>query len=262
MDELRITFWPPAQMSVPPVPVYRVRLRGEFLLLGPRLLITRLPGEAYLRGVRSVDSGNPASLNNLMVEFGPFVWPGPCALPVERYPRLDSTVEQIRSISPPFAVAPGWEFVHCREAALYVHVIRDMVSIWRCHSGQREWAELESQWCSTWVDPPEDAARAYAFLVDCLNVGLSALRVSASVQTGDGAGMPDPEALPGLFSSLCVQMANHIIEGARYKVCAHERCKSLFVRQGGSGKIRQRVKYCSLYCARAAASAAWRQRNP
>ncbi len=63
----------------------------------------------------------------------------------------------------------------------------------------------------------------------------------------------------------CLELFNHIVEGARYRTCANEPCSRLFVRQEGRalhGQHRTRgVKYCSSECARAQAQRDYRRRK-
>lgn len=81
---------------------------------------------------------------------------------------------------------------------------------------------------------------------------------------------PDPRATPWdgelpLFSVLCLELFNHIVEEATYKRCANETCGRYFVRQRGRsqhGQHRTRgVKYCSAECARMQASRQYRRRK-
>ncbi|MET9516423.1 hypothetical protein [Streptomyces sp. NPDC002994] len=68
-----------------------------------------------------------------------------------------------------------------------------------------------------------------------------------------------------LFGASCIQLYNHIQEGARYKVCMNESCGRIFVRQQGRAAKDQRksegVKYCSSKCARAQAQRELRRRR-
>lgn len=68
-----------------------------------------------------------------------------------------------------------------------------------------------------------------------------------------------------LYGASCLQLYNHIVEGAQYKICANETCGQIFVRQQGRSETRQRksegVKYCSSKCARAQAQRELRRRR-
>jgi hypothetical protein len=67
-----------------------------------------------------------------------------------------------------------------------------------------------------------------------------------------------------LYAICCLELFNHIVEGAEVKMCASDRCGRPFARQRGRaerGQYRLRgVKFCSTYCARAQAQRAYRRR--
>lgn len=94
--------------------------------------------------------------------------------------------------------------------------------------------------------------------LNALNAGLrvSHARVNHPLVEEEGAT---------LFGASCVQLYNHILEGARYKVCMNESCAQIFVRQQGRAAKDQRksegVKYCSSKCARAQAQRELRRRR-
>lgn len=66
-----------------------------------------------------------------------------------------------------------------------------------------------------------------------------------------------------LYAICCLEIFNHLAEGATYRRCANEPCGKLFVRQHGrSKKGRQRVvgvKYCDALCARQQAQRQYRR---
>jgi hypothetical protein len=58
-----------------------------------------------------------------------------------------------------------------------------------------------------------------------------------------------------LFAVCCLELFNHVAEGATFKTCGNETCARWFVRQQGRAIHDQRrshgVRYCSYRCARA-----------
>ena len=67
-----------------------------------------------------------------------------------------------------------------------------------------------------------------------------------------------------LFAVCCLELFNHIAEGAIYGTCANESCGRWFVRQQGRAEHDQRrrtgVKYCSHACARQQTQRSYRRR--
>lgn len=68
-----------------------------------------------------------------------------------------------------------------------------------------------------------------------------------------------------LFSILALELFNHIVENAEYRLCGNETCKrKVFVRQQGTARQGQHrskgVQYCSYDCAHAVAQRRYRQK--
>jgi DNA-binding transcriptional regulator YiaG len=74
-----------------------------------------------------------------------------------------------------------------------------------------------------------------------------------------------PEELATIYGACCLQLYNHIAEGAQFKRCANESCRQVFVRQRGraqSGQHRtEGVRFCTRECARAQAQRELRRRK-
>lgn len=169
--------------------------------------------------------------------------------------------------------------------------LRDMTNAWRIVKG--EIAESEVKWlCPCWENseaPIRTAAedgelrrhfRRFAPHARAATPGLvlhygmqeSLKPFSPTLVTFDDVllAWPDPDLTPyggeiPLFSILCLELFNHIVEEAAYRRCANQKCERLFVRQSGRalhGQHRTRgVKYCSASCARAQAQREYRRRR-
>ncbi len=121
--------------------------------------------------------------------------------------------------------------------------------------------------------PTFDEDNAWSLFVDRLNFGLQAIHVRAE------RGWPLMEGLgfesdyenvqgapqPGLYSALCLQLANHLAEEATLRRCANTTCGQPFVRQlGGAVHGQHRtegVMYCTVSCAKAQAQREYRKRQ-
>jgi hypothetical protein len=148
--------------------------------------------------------------------------------------------------------------------------LRDMVAAWRFVN---EGKEPERLWSWVWGAPPPEFEASYEYsdpltlegaahlLARGLDVGLAAFH--PYVQVG-GDAMPYHGAV-GFYQVCCLELFNHIVENATYRICQNEPCQRVFVRQTGRaehGQYRSEgVKYCSRECARAQAQRNYRRRN-
>jgi hypothetical protein len=73
-----------------------------------------------------------------------------------------------------------------------------------------------------------------------------------------------PRNVP-LYAICALELFNHVIVNAEYRICANENCRRTFVhQQGRSEKGQQRsrgVKFCTAACARATAQRDYRRRR-
>lgn len=153
--------------------------------------------------------------------------------------------------------------------------MRDLVSAWLAVNDKLD--PTQHRWeCPLWshqkdpVDSPPWTREGPAVLLH-LALSSALLQFGPQVRTvrpgNDGA----PDAPIALFSdvscwhALCLELFNHMVEGAKYKTCANEACGRLFVRQQGRALHGQHrtsgVKYCSSSCARAQAQRGYRRRQ-
>jgi transcriptional regulator with XRE-family HTH domain len=139
-------------------------------------------------------------------------------------------------------------------------LIKDMVSAWRwineeIQPAAGEWEAMV--WKQRIQRPPRNKGEAAQFLQDYLDEGLAffppglalrgGLRTAWSIRPAK-----QEEGLP-LYPICCLQLANHIFEGAKYRTCQKTDCSRHFVRQQGRAKQGQNwtkgVQFCRDRCA-------------
>ncbi len=153
--------------------------------------------------------------------------------------------------------------------------LRDLSSAWRMFKDGLDVADVE--WASLRADGPFASVHQAAHLLDAMltrflryfSPQLSWRQVGrigreTRVPALDVEPKREPSKAP-LFAICALELFNHIIEGAKYSVCANERCQRTFVHQQGrseKGQHRSRsVLYCTPGCARATAQREYRRRR-
>lgn len=167
---------------------------------------------------------------------------------------------------------PTWTsrlFLHVNEVALHARVLRDATSLWAFLRNALTEDELTSGWQNPLIRPlpatvPDADYRARYQLVTILNAGLRPFQVHIRTPaTAEEAAAPSYLWLGGhgsgdygLYSVLCLQLANHIAEDAPLLRCSAEDCRRLFVRKldpryrkpGRRLRSPRSAAYCSNTC--------------
>ena len=148
--------------------------------------------------------------------------------------------------------------------------VRDLVQAWRVLN-----EELDPRTLNWEVIQPSGETEAARFLQLGLQAGLESFHPEVDIWrrrhdddpeqiVWSGAG-PWADGPPPFYAIACLELYNHIAEGAKFQHCANETCRKLFVRQEGRAQheqYRQRgVLYCLKSCATAQAKRAQRKRE-
>lgn len=274
-SQLRITVWPGGPLPVPPVRRVEVSLlAGQYLHFGSPLDEVELPDELYVRELLDLDLDDPAQICAFSQAWGRLDGMGAEGwgetwrhLPSNELMQSERLFASALSTSRAFAdehhLHPAF-VCHIEAFRLYARPLRAMALHWAAHSGGGSAADLAEAWSSQGLRNPPNTFHTWYWFTTFLNAGLSPFHASVRVEGPDGPGALAEEHA-GLYSALCLQLANHLAEGAHLRRCANERCGKLFFRQRGRavyGHHRtEGVAYCSKECARAQAQRTYRRRQ-
>ena len=296
-SRFQVMSWPGVRVPVPPVEVPTLtHFDGKVMGFdAPVRWPVELPMELYLREVVDLDLASSEAIRAFSEQFGPIALPGlkditpeetvPYAGPLGANrltaPRPDVVAElRRRAIDEAPDEGTAQErpsmYLHLEEFRLHVRLLRDLTRIWQAHQAGEGYAAVTEQWESQafgitellLVSALNLETMLVWFLASHLNQGLRDFHIALDVGSTDDA-LPyrfrGGALQPSLYAVLCLQLWNHIVEGATYRRCQNERCGRLFVRQRGRAKRHQHrtegVKYCSKDCARSQAQRELRRRR-
>lgn len=197
--------------------------------------------------------------------------------------RFVETLEELRSLAGKPQFDNAWLRIACAETLtefrFVARCLRDVMTAWRVFTEGLDPASVE------WVSFPEDhpietLGHASRLLTSVLPRLLSRFGPRIGVASGPQAPGPfevwapphestvTPAHAPPpvqLYQICALELHNHIVEQATYRICASETCQRTFVRQEGRAQFGQHrtkgVKYCSMECARAQAQREHRRRR-
>ena len=269
-------------MPVPDLVVPLVEANGHFLdfgFRGPEGAVeasrrrVAVPDELYLREFLDLDADDPAAVLAFCAAYGPVGAFDLSDLPRPfRMPIAFVYEEVYEGRNPPDGSAiKGHIGSHTVEnVAAFQCGVRIMVSLWRCLTGEVSIGEIdklvvEAGGPSLLFEKRGGLSRELSVAFELrayLNQGLAPYHVRLEVGDGSAWGIGGHN----VYNAMCLQLANHIAENARYRPCAAEDCGNLFVRTEGYSRYGQNRlrgnKYCSQRCANRQAQRDYRRRNP
>lgn len=210
--------------------------------------LSPVPEELYLREVMAIDLEDATQILDFVARYGP----------VGNVRGTNVPPQALTAHSQPGAPADdnGNREQDIEWVRLQLSLIRDAARMWNFLSGQISVDDLADQWESDCFDSPADTNAALIDLAWILNAGLGPFHAQLQIPIGENIFYPLGRIPPDIYSILCLQLFNHVVENAVYRRCHNEKCERLFVRQRGRSKTPGRnrltgVLYCSDYCARA-----------
>jgi hypothetical protein len=246
---LRITPWP--SQVVEPVPVDRwgavLFEDGSILWRGqPKLNPVPLPDEFVLRQLLDVDLGSPEAVVEFVNEHGPIlrVWSLEPSFGERHWTDAEGVRHDVgdHGMAGPLADP---NVTHVLDVVAYLRKARELVDVLTRHQGGDE------------LSPHE-----WGEFAEALNHGLDTYSVRVEA-TFDGYSRHAPR--PDLYSAMCLQVFNMLVEDLPVRRCANETCGRHFYRQLGRAQHGQHrlegVRFCSKTCAKAQTQREYRRRN-
>jgi hypothetical protein len=247
-----MTLWPGTVVPVPDVAWAPAHTHDGFLLYATPWKRRPIPDELALRKLLDVDLDSDDAVAAFLDEYGmiskPYFDPG--SLPRRAQAELAVEVPKNLRRRATNRVA---------DARWYLRSARALTRHWMA---ALDGDDLAAAWNAEGF-PAGDDEVAWMGFVSHINEGLAAYHVRVERPFGDVPDLTQGEPQAGLYSAMCLQLANHLAEEAIARRCAQ--CGRPFVRQLGgaaAGQYRtEGVLYCTPQCARAKAAREYRRRK-
>lgn len=284
-NAFRLAHWPGQVVNptqVPGIPIYPYTLDGLWLRSGDAGVSTvRPPEELYLDGLMKLVVASPESVVEFLRLHG-WLWPldwGYLRRVAEGYrtaTQIEAALKFVRLAAMQRGTAsPDWDAptdLLVIEATEQLRLARDASRYYIAATGHMDVGEALASSESVVLPAPApevsvEKQREWVAtaLEEIVNIGLREFPMTVRVSTSDLSRPTIWHHSPTLFGILCLQIANHIAEGANMRRCANESCRRWFVRQSGRSEYGQHrtsgVLYCSPACARTQGSRDWRRRK-
>jgi hypothetical protein len=182
------------------------------------------------------------------------------------FAREHGVISQTAEDRLPYGLAPGSNGrrdgrLHINELSLYVRHAQALAWHWIAYTDDERvigaWERAGIADAERRMRPTVDEDTAWAWFAGALNAGLAGLppHVMGFTRLPGGGLIEYGEPTVDLYTALCVQLFNVMVEDGPIRTCANERCGKRFRRQRGRAEYGQYrtegVRFCSRECAKA-----------